>query len=357
MSALDARVAGRRSTRPLDDLDEFFASRAADVDAGRVSIRDGIAFLAEHGLGEAGLERSIAIVARVARADLASAFSAWAHRMAIEYLAPSPPGSPLRDLLPGLRAGLILGATALATGTARYLAGTPLPIRFREVDGELRLDGRVPWASNLLPPFVAVTAAADAEEDRRAIVVAFTDHTRGATVAPYPELLALGATGSSSVLFDDARVPAGFVVSDDLAAFVERVLAPFLLLQSAFCAGLADRALEEAFANLGPLGDALRPELDRVRTGTERAERRLRELTRLTGGTHGPASIPVQDLLRLRLRWALLAREAVGLELASAGGRGYLRSSPTARRVREAAFLPIQAPTEVQLRWLLSHSA
>jgi hypothetical protein len=32
------------------------------------------------------------------------------------------------------------------------------------------------------------------------------------------------------------------------------------------------------------------------------------------------------------------------------GGAGYLAGSDTARRVREAAFLPVQAPTVPQLR-------
>jgi hypothetical protein len=39
------------------------------------------------------------------------------------------------------------------------------------------------------------------------------------------------------------------------------------------------------------------------------------------------------------------------------GGRGYAMSSPTARRAREAAFLPVQSPTEGHLRWVLQNLA
>jgi hypothetical protein len=39
------------------------------------------------------------------------------------------------------------------------------------------------------------------------------------------------------------------------------------------------------------------------------------------------------------------------LEAKMMGGRGYVVTTPTARRLREAAFLPIQALTERQLRW------
>jgi hypothetical protein len=56
------------------------------------------------------------------------------------------------------------------------------------------------------------------------------------------------------------------------------------------------------------------------------------------------------DLARLRLAALDVAAEAVRLESAVAGGSGYLAASDTARRVREAAFLPVQAPTYGQLR-------
>ena len=52
------------------------------------------------------------------------------------------------------------------------------------------------------------------------------------------------------------------------------------------------------------------------------------------------------DLLRLRLDAMSTAVRAVQLELSALGGRGYLADSPTARRLREAAFLPVQSPTE-----------
>ena len=62
----------------------------------------------------------------------------------------------------------------------------------------------------------------------------------------------------------------------------------------------------------------------------------------------------IHRLLQIRLDFALLAQSAVTLELKLHGGRAYAASSNVSRRFREAAFLPIQAPTEVQLRWILS---
>lgn len=351
-----------RPTSPAADLpadlavaiDAFFGPRAADVDAGRASVREGIVELARLGAFAADLPTVVAVVARVARHDLASAFSAWAHRMAIEYLAAAPESEAASCWGADLRAGRRLGATAMAAGTAHVLAGSPLPVAAERSNGRLVLRGRVPWASNLLPPFVVVTAAVS-DATGGAIVVALTDDAPGLRIEPYPDLLALGATGSSSIVLDGVPIGEGDVLARDLGAFVERILPPFLLVQSAFCLGLADRALDEAAAHLGPFGDPLRPELEAAEAERERLAAELAGLAhRASNEGH---DIARRDLLALRLAVARLAGDAVRLELAAVGGRAFVRGHPTERRLREAAFLPIQSPTEVLLRWLLARAA
>jgi len=47
----------------------------------------------------------------------------------------------------------------------------------------------------------------------------------------------------------------------------------------------------------------------------------------------------------------------VATEAKVLGGRGFLATSGTARRLREVAFLPIQSPTEAQLLTELSRGA
>ncbi len=335
-------------------IDDFFGPRAGDVEAGRASVREGIVELARLGAFEADLSEAVAIVARVARHDLASAFSAWAHRMVVEYLQAGRASTTTRRWLDELRTGRRIGATAMAAGTAHVLAGSPLPVTAAPADGRLELRGRIAWASNLLPPFLVVTAAARDETDQT-IVVALTSETPQLQVDPYPDLLALGATGSSSIRLDGVAVDGEAVLATDLAAFVGRILAPFLLVQSAFCLGLAERALEEAEMALGPLGAPLRPDLDGTRRDHDQLARQLAALARRASIDR--TAIARRALLELRLQAARVAGEAVRLELAAVGGRAYVRGHPTERRLREAAFLPIQSPTEVLLRWLLSRES
>jgi alkylation response protein AidB-like acyl-CoA dehydrogenase len=339
------------------ELTTYFEDRAAEVDAGDASVRDSIAFVARRVLldGErTDLDTMIGLIAAVAWSDLSSAFSLWCHRMAIAYLETLPPSGWLRrEVLPRLLSGEVLGSTALAGATAHYLSGAPLPLTFERDGDELVVNGRLPWASNLLPDFLSVTAAADAHDLQQKLILAFDSHTPGVEVDPYPPLLALQATGSSSLRFRDARIGADWIVSDDVDGFVRHVLPTFLLLQCAFCAGLATRGLDEVSEALGGQREVLRPTLEALQSRLAAAEVGLHTFAR----SPDREAIPLRDLLALRLEWAGLASEAVGLELKAAGGRGYLRTSGTARRLREAAFLPIQAPTEVQLRWALSRFA
>ena len=351
MSVLEATTP---AVDAAEHIEAWFGPRAADVDNGSAGVREGLAELGRLGLPSADIAASVALVRETARHDISSAFSAWAHRMTIDYISSSPPDSSARAHLPDLAAADTLGATALAAGTAHVLAGVPLPVTFRIEGDEIVLDGRIPWASNLLDPFVVVTAAAAADDPDETIVVAIASSTPGLSPAPYPELLALNATGSTTVKLEGVRVPTSAIVSRELTAFVDDVLARFLLLQGAFCSGLANRALEEAEGNLGPFGDSIRPQLAETSAETAAADERS---ARFAADEIAGREVPAQDLLALRLRWSELVGEAVHLELAATGGRGYLSTSPTARRLREAAFLPIQAPTEVLLRWLLSRSA
>jgi len=361
-AAVGRREGSRRWAGSVPDsvaraIDAFFGPRAADVDAGRASVRDGIAVLAGLGAFDVDLPTTVAIVARVARHDLASAFSAWAHRMVVEYLGVGRARAAAQGWLADLRGGRRLGATAMAAGTAHVLAGTPLPVTARRVDGYLELGGRVPWASNLLPPFVVVTAAALTDDPGRAFVVALPDAAPGLRVEPYPDLLALGSTGSSSIVLEGVAVADDQILAAELGAFVERILAPFLLVQTAFCLGLAERALEEATAHLGPLGAPLRSELERADAEADRlVGELLAQAQAAEEGTTAPDPFHRRALLALRLDAARLAGEAVRLELAAVGGRAFVRGHPTERRLREAAFLPIQSPTEVLLRWALASS-
>ena len=97
----------------------------------------------------------------------------------------------------------------------------------------------------------------------------------------------------------------------------------------------------------------LQPQIDDARADLARLAGQLDAATAQLDHGRRP---PLRPALQLRLDVAHLATRATQLELAARGGAGYSAVSATARRVREALFLPVQSPTEVQLQWELQQT-
>ena len=342
----------------------FFEPRAAAVDGDTATVREGLAFLQGGVLagtpatpgGPSAREdvaRVAETIATVAWSDMSTAFALWCHRMVREYLSLAPAGSPPREeLLPRLARVETLGSTALAAAMAHYVSGAPLTITATRDAGGLTLNGRVNWASNLFASdFLMVTAVASAD-DGRPLIVVVPGGTPGLLVHPHPRLLALQATASSSASLQDVRLDESAIITDDFDGFIQRVRPTFLRLQSSFCWGIARRSLDEARAGLRGVNEALLPDFEALERTASRVAGEIR-----AGIEQGPLAPSHREVVRLRLEAAQLATAAVALEVKATGGRGYVATSPTARRLREVAFLPIQAPTEGQLRWELEHSA
>jgi alkylation response protein AidB-like acyl-CoA dehydrogenase len=322
---------------------------AADLDTGRGDVRAVLRRLGEAGsLGTPGADPvdellpSVRVVRELATASLAAAFSAWSQRMVIEYLRCCPPPESESDLVRALRTGEVTGATALAPAISDLAGRAELPV-VAVPDGDgWRLAGRIGWASNLFDDAVVVTPARTRDEGR--LVVLFRRTAPGVTPTPLHDLLGLNGTGTGALELDGVRVGSGQVLSDDLPDFMAVCRPAMLLQQSALAVGLADAALDQAGRQLTSVTAVVRAEHE------ELAGRRDEVAIRMEDQAGSRVGSSPRDLARLRLDAMDVAARAVRLESAVSGGSGYLAGSDTARRVREAAFLPVQAPTEVQLR-------
>ncbi|WP_028921533.1 acyl-CoA dehydrogenase family protein [Pseudonocardia acaciae] len=338
---------------PFEEVASWFSDRAGPLDRGECDVRDGIRWLGERDLiapPGGGLGYRVRLVERIAGECLSSAFSLWAHLMVIEYLND---GDGPRD---ELRAGRVVGATAMAPALRDVAGLEPVPVLATRTPTGLRLSGPIRWASNLFPDAVVVLPVRLDTGGRAVVRIRASDP--GTTVARRPELLALNGTASSSVRLEDVSVPADAVLSEDLPGFVGRVRPAFLLIQSAFCVGLALRSVREAAEHAtGPNAGPNAELAEDVRAAARRADEVCRRLHDAAEAPVSLGSLGTADLLRLRLDAASVATTATRLEATVRGGAGYLARSEVGRRLREGAFLPIQAPTEGQLRWELSRCA
>jgi alkylation response protein AidB-like acyl-CoA dehydrogenase len=332
---------------PLE-LESYFAEQAEAVDRGSADVRDGLRHLADHGLlAHPDLATNCAVIEGVARHCLTSAFSAWAHTMVAEYLSLSG-SSALQAELPRLRRAETIGSTAMAPAMQHLVGLADLGVQFRHDRGRYVVDGAVRWASNLFAEGFLVVVGAAGPDGARAVLAIASDVPGVHTERPL-ELLALGGTRSSSLRFEGVALDPSSVVSTDFVPFLRAVKPRFLLLQSSFCLGLARGALEGAHVGLERTFPAFRSEHDRLSADLDALCARHRRLIEDLG--------PTPAVVAHRLEVARMAQRAVDVELRVAGGGGYRASSSTARRLREAAFLPVQSPTEGHLLFELERAA
>ncbi|HET6501690.1 MAG TPA: acyl-CoA dehydrogenase family protein [Amycolatopsis sp.] len=336
----------------VDDL----SAHAGSLDAGRGTSRRAFGALGAAGLlgiGAPGnvdgrLPEMASVVREIAGVCMSTAFSVWAHRMAVEYLAAADTAYAT-GAVESLLAGARLGVTGMAAAFKEAAGCGSLDLAATPTDGGYELSGVLRWASNVHPDSLLVTAAGTEAGEK--LIVALPLAASGVTAGKPFDLLALGSTASSSVRLDAVRVPNEQVLSTDLTGFLAMVRPTFLVLQSAMCLGLARVSAEQARLGLSGVNAVFADEFGRAEADLAHAESTLTDLAEAVGSARPPTS---RDLLSLRLSAAELAVTCTGLEIRTAGGKGYASNSAANRRFREATFLPVQSPSEAQLRWELA---
>ena len=124
----------------------------------------------------------------------------------------------------------------------------------------------------------------------------------------------------------------------------------FAVLQSSFCLGLATASYEHARANVSGINQVYREDLRHLGDELERLTEQLRDYAERVATDTPPQR---REMLTLRLALGRLAVALAGLEVKTAGGKGFVTDSAPNRRFREATFIPVQSPSEAQLRWEL----
>jgi alkylation response protein AidB-like acyl-CoA dehydrogenase len=308
------------------------------------------------GLGAPGntdgrLPQMADVIGRISGECMSTGFSVWANRMAVEYLLTAATPFSLAAAQP-LISGTTLGVTGMASAFKDAAGCGSLDLTAAPVEGGYRLSGSIRWASNLYPDSTMITAArTDAGEK---LIVALRLDTPGIVIGDHFDLLAMGSTASSYLKLEDAHVSSEQVLSTDFHEFLQTVRPTFLVLQSAMCLGLTRTTVEQSKLGLSGVNSVFAADVDVIAEKLAAAEATLAELAAAVGGAKSPTK---KDLLSLRLAAAELSSASADLEIRTAGGKGYASRTSASRRYREAAFIPVQSPSEAQLRWELGRCA
>lgn len=297
-------------------------------------------------------DAAIAAMAAASRACGSTGFLMWAHQVCAMYLEASDNPELRGALLETHAAGLTFGGTALSNPVKALTGIEPFLLRATRTAGGYTVRGTLPWVSHIAPgQYFGAIALVDGEGGRDPYPVLFfmgCDDRIG--LRPCPPFSGMEGTSTWGVRMDGVFVPDRDVIADPAGPFVQRIRAPFILLQTGMALGVVQGAIDDIREVEGQLGHVNRF-LD------EQADELAAEHAALEAGAMALAQTPwdasqdyLVDVLEARIRGSELSLRASQAALLHQGARGYLCSAAPQRRVREAHFVAIVTPAIKHLR-------
>lgn len=303
---------------------------------------------ADEGGNGLGLAAQIGVIRAVGAACGATAFSVWCQAACAWYLHQTPNAAVRQRYLVDVLQGKVLAGTGMSN-TVKHLSGIEEHnLKAEAVDGGWRVNGVLPWVSNLGDSHIWANTAQTAD----GYVMFITGAQReGVSLNPCPEFCALEGTRTFALKFDNVFVPQEDVLASpsQFADYIQSIKAGFILLQIGIGAGIIDGCLKEIeLANVG--GGEVNFYLD---NGIDELQARYQVLLDKTvklaqAAWQGGANM--LETLETRLSAAELCLAAAESAALHAGAKGYLMSSPVQRRRREALFVAIVTPSVKHLK-------
>ncbi|QGM97496.1 acyl-CoA dehydrogenase family protein [Methylocystis parvus] len=308
------------------------------------------AFAQHHeGFGESAaidLGRAIQAMSAVAEVCLSTAFCAWCQDAFGWYLQNSENAGLRARLQADAASGAILGGTGLSNPMKALSGIEPMKLKGERVTGGYRVDGVLPWVSNLeTGHYFAFCFDAGSE----AIIAIARLGFDGVESRKGAKFIALDGTATRAVGFKNAFVPDSMLLSEALPRFARSIKPGFLLLQTGMAAGLVRNCAQL----MRELPTRMREVNAYLPIGPGALEEKLGELE---GEILTLAAAPFENdadylrrVLSARLEGSRLALEATQALMLHAGASAYLRNSVYSRRLRESYFVAIVTPATKHL--------
>jgi len=349
--------------RPVaDDIATWLEGSALDLDHSASGAGDVLPRLADAGLfaigvpwqwGGAGgdIIGAVRAITEVSEESLTAGFVFWGQRTFIEYLLQSPNAALREQLLPDLLSGRRAGATGLSNAM-KFLAGIEeLQVRASHADGgRLRIDGKLPWVTNLPVSGFDVAAAIKGADGEPDFVGVLSSEDLGVARSADLDLMAMRGSNTAAIKIDHALIGRDRILHANAGEWLPVVRPAFLAMQCAMAIGLARKSLHVAQTKLGDGREVFAGTIDELLRDLSAVQAQLE-----AGLRDGRFVSQAAQLFRIRIRLSEIATEAVNLELCATGGKAYLTQpgGDIQRRLREMAFIPLITPSISQLKTVL----
>jgi alkylation response protein AidB-like acyl-CoA dehydrogenase len=312
------------------------------------------AFAQHHsGFGETesiDIGAAIAAMSVVAEECLSTAFCVWCQDAFGWYLE-NADNKSLRGLLQdGAASGAVMGGTGLSNPMKALSGIEPLRLRARRVAGGYRVNGVLPWVSNIAPEHYFGVCFALENDERRLIMALARSGDEGVFTRQTTRFIALDGTATVTASFKDAFIADERILADPLEPFLRRIRPGFVLLQTGMASGL----IRNAVGLMRNLPASVLKVNRFLRNGPAAIEDRLlsleAQIAELSSTPLDQSPAFLERVLEARLEGSNLSLDAAQATMLHAGARAYVDGSIYSRRLRESYFIAIVTPATKHLK-------
>lgn len=301
--------------------------------------------------GDYGL--AIAAMAEASKVCGATGFMMWCQSVAGLYMQASGNPALQGERLARHVHGDSLGGTGLSNPMKSFAQIEALLLKATPVAGGYRINGTLPWVSNLAADHyfgaIAAVTSDDAGSSREIMFMLRCD-APGVTLKACPEFSGMEGTGTFSVHCKDLFVGSDDLVADPAKPLIARIRGGFVLLQCGMAAGIVQGAIDSMWAVEGQLGHVNQYLEDRPADLQAELDALVARIMKLAETPFDTSTDYFINVLDARSHGAELCLRAANSALMHQGARGYLMQSEVQRRVREAQFVAIVTPAIKHLR-------
>ena len=306
--------------------------------------------------GTAGADLVTAIRAMSAAGEhcLSTSFCMWCQDALAWYIFASDNDGLKQSLGQRVASGEALGGTALSNPMKTFFGIEQIRLKARRVSGGYVARGLLPYVSNLGSDhyFGAVFEVEDAPQ--RYVMAVVPCAAEGVTLADNTKFVALDGTRTFTVQLRDVMISDALVLADPSDAYIKRIRAGFVLLQSGMAFGLIRGCIDLINQTKGPLGH-VNKYLD------VQGEHLADQLAAMEATVWRLAATPFESdqsywraVIEARLAAGEASVAAAHAAMLHCGARGYVVTGAAQRRLREAYFVAIVTPATKQLKKMLA---
>jgi alkylation response protein AidB-like acyl-CoA dehydrogenase len=280
----------------------------------------------------------------------------WCQVACTWYLQNTQNRSLSANLLPDIATGKQLAGTGLSNPMKHFAEIEKIALTAEPVAGGFRVNGMLPWVSNLGPGHAFGVAAKITGSDEYMMAVV-SDDLAGMTLRCNAHFIALEGTGTFSCVFRDVFVPDEMVLAAPCEEYVQRIRPGFILTQVGMGLGLVDSCVElmkRSNQRLGHVNRFLDDQAEDLEADLSMARDRAYAIADRLNDCDGIADQQLQrEVIQARIAGSELSLRAAQATMLHAGARAYVHGSAPERKLREAYFVAIVTPALKHLKKML----